>query len=92
MPLGIRAALPILRHIGLDLAGAEVNDLDLDVFGSDAGSEIVSDCREVVALDSGFVIVDAALLTLLLFVELFELLFGHHDIFFILEKEAVFQP
>ena len=36
-----RMLLPILRHIPLNLAGADVQDLDLDVFGSNAGAEIV---------------------------------------------------
>ena len=61
-------SLPILRHIALDLAGADVHDLDLDVFGGNAGSEVVADCREVVALNGGFIVVDTALLALLLFV------------------------
>ena len=61
-------SLPTFRHIALDLAGADVHDLDLDVFGGDAGAKIVADCCEVVALNGGFVIVDAALLALLLFV------------------------
>lgn len=45
--------LPILRHIALNLAGADVYDLDLDVFGSNASADVVADCREVVVLDSG---------------------------------------
>ena len=71
----MRARLPILRHIALNLAGADVHDLDLDVFGGNAGTEVVADCREVVALNSGFIVVDAALLALLLFI--------HHNIFFV---------
>jgi len=32
--------LPILRPVALNLAGADVHDLDLEVFRSDAGSEV----------------------------------------------------
>lgn len=85
-------SLPTRRHIALDLAGADVHDLDLDVFGGDAGREVVADCREVVALNGGFAVVDAALLALLLFIELFELLFGYHDIFFVVGTAEVLYP
>ena len=52
-------SLPILRHIPHYLAGADVHDLDLDVFGGDKGAEIVADCREVVALNGGFLAINA---------------------------------
>lgn len=35
-------SLPTLRHIALNLAGADAHDLDLDVFGSDTGAKVVT--------------------------------------------------
>lgn len=74
--------LPILRHIAFDFAGADVHELDLEILGGDAGFEVITDCRKDVTLNSGLVVVVAALLALLLIVELFELPFGYHDRFF----------
>ena len=52
--------------------------MHLDIFLGNAGTDEVAHSREVVALNGGFGIVDAALLALLLPVEFLQMLFGHH--------------
>lgn len=58
-----------LGHIADVFAGADIDDLHLEILLGDADGEKVAHGREVAHLGDGLVIVNAAPLVLLLFVE-----------------------